>query len=57
MSSDLLAYGSSDGTLTVCTVSVPPSVVKQLSGHSKGVTELNEDSSRLTMEHMMMKSA
>ncbi|KAM7265323.1 hypothetical protein ACFE04_003006 [Oxalis oulophora] len=40
-SSDLLAYGASDGTLTVCTVSDPPSVVKQLSGHSKDVTDFD----------------
>ncbi|CAN1255829.1 WD repeat-containing protein 13 [Linum perenne] len=38
-SSDLLAYGASDGTLTVCTVSQPPSVLKQLNGHSKDVTD------------------
>lgn len=38
MSSDLLAYGASDGTLTVCTVSEKPSVIKQLNGHSKDVT-------------------
>lgn len=38
MSSDLLAYGASDGSLTVCTVSQPPSVLKQLKGHSKDVT-------------------
>ena len=38
MSSDLLAYGASDGTLTVCTVSEQPSVIKQLKGHSKDVT-------------------
>lgn len=37
-SSNLLAYGAADGTLTVCTVSEPPSVVKQLVGHSKEVT-------------------
>ncbi|KAF5179644.1 Wd repeat-containing protein [Thalictrum thalictroides] len=41
MSSDLLAYGSSDGTLTVCTVSQPPSVVKELRGHSKDVTDFD----------------
>ncbi|KAL5788625.1 hypothetical protein ACOSP7_005574 [Xanthoceras sorbifolium] len=41
MSSDLLAYGASDGTLTVCTVSEPPSVLKQLSGHSKDVTDFD----------------
>ncbi|XP_028065982.1 WD repeat-containing protein 13-like [Camellia sinensis] len=35
MSSDLLAYGASDGTLTVCTVSDPPAVLNQLIGHSK----------------------
>ncbi|KAF9620847.1 hypothetical protein IFM89_014784, partial [Coptis chinensis] len=38
MSSDLLAYGASDGTLAVCSVSQPPSIVKELRGHSKDVT-------------------
>lgn len=38
MSSDLLAYGASDGSLTVCTVSMPPSILKQLTGHTKDVT-------------------
>ncbi|KAG5547867.1 hypothetical protein RHGRI_013519 [Rhododendron griersonianum] len=38
MSSDILAYGASDGTLTVCNVSEPPSIIKQLIGHSKDVT-------------------
>ncbi|XP_062014218.1 nuclear distribution protein PAC1-1-like, partial [Rosa rugosa] len=38
MSSDLLAYRASDGTLTVCTVSDPPSILKHLNGHSKDVT-------------------
>ncbi|XP_020533534.1 WD repeat-containing protein 13 isoform X2 [Jatropha curcas] len=41
MSSDLLAYGASDGTLTVCSVSEPPSVRKQLKGHSKDVTDFD----------------
>lgn len=41
MSSDLLAYGASDGSLTVCTVSQPPSVLKQLKGHSKDVTDFD----------------
>ncbi|XP_041013302.1 WD repeat-containing protein 13-like [Juglans microcarpa x Juglans regia] len=41
MSSDLLAYGASDGTLTVCTVSGPPSVIKELKGHSKDVTDFD----------------
>ncbi|CAI0377606.1 unnamed protein product [Linum tenue] len=40
-SSDLLAYGASDGTLTVCTVSQSPSVLKQLNGHSKDVTDFD----------------
>ncbi|CAL1384899.1 unnamed protein product [Linum trigynum] len=40
-SSDLLAYGASDGTLTVCMVSQPPSVLKQLNGHSKDVTDFD----------------
>jgi WD40 repeat protein len=40
-SSDLLAFGASDGTLTVCTVSQPPSVLKQLTGHSKDVTDFD----------------
>lgn len=41
MSSDLLAYGESDGTLTVCTVSQPPSIINQLRGHSKDVTDFD----------------
>lgn len=41
MSSDLLAYGASDGSLTVCNVSMPPSVIKQLIGHSKDVTDFD----------------
>ncbi|KAK4378314.1 hypothetical protein RND71_000176 [Anisodus tanguticus] len=41
MSSDLLAYGASDGSLTVCSVSMPPSVIKQLIGHSKDVTDFD----------------
>ncbi|CDO97011.1 unnamed protein product [Coffea canephora] len=41
MSSDLLAYGASDGSLTVCSVSTPPSVIKQLIGHSKDVTDFD----------------
>lgn len=41
MSSDLLAYGASDGTLTVCTVSEPPSIIKELKGHSKDVTDFD----------------
>ncbi|KAM3376975.1 WD repeat-containing protein 13 [Capsicum galapagoense] len=41
MSSDLLAYGASDGSLTVCSVSMPPSVTKQLIGHSKDVTDFD----------------
>ncbi|KAF9588532.1 hypothetical protein IFM89_013026 [Coptis chinensis] len=38
MSSDLLAYGASDGTLIVCSISQPPSIIKELRGHSKDVT-------------------
>ncbi|XP_062175795.1 uncharacterized protein LOC133880849 [Alnus glutinosa] len=41
MSSDLLAYGASDGTLTVCTVSEPPSIIKELKGHTKDVTDFD----------------
>ncbi|KAL3621276.1 hypothetical protein CASFOL_036188 [Castilleja foliolosa] len=41
MSSDLLAYGASDGSLTVCTVSTPPSIQKQLTGHLKDVTDFD----------------
>ncbi|KAG4160539.1 hypothetical protein ERO13_D01G004000v2 [Gossypium hirsutum] len=41
MSSDLLAYGASDGTLTVCNVSDPPTVINQLKGHSKDVTDFD----------------
>lgn len=38
MSSDILAYGASDGSLTVCSLSEEPSLLKQLTGHSKDVT-------------------
>ncbi|GAB2291779.1 hypothetical protein Dimus_026032 [Dionaea muscipula] len=41
MRSDLLAYGAADGSLTVCTVSNPPAVIKQLTGHSKDVTDFD----------------
>ncbi|XP_077233743.1 transducin/WD40 repeat-like superfamily protein [Tasmannia lanceolata] len=41
MSSDILAYGASDGCLTVCTVSQPPSILQQLRGHSKDVTDFD----------------
>ncbi|KAF5443890.1 hypothetical protein F2P56_036412 [Juglans regia] len=41
MRSDLLAYGASDGTLAVCTVSGPPSIIKELKGHSKDVTDFD----------------
>ncbi|OVA08702.1 WD40 repeat [Macleaya cordata] len=41
MSSDLLAYGASDGTLTVCSVSQSPSIIKHMSGHSKDVTDFD----------------
>ncbi|KAI5673163.1 hypothetical protein M9H77_13527 [Catharanthus roseus] len=47
MSSDLLAYGASDGSLTVCNVSMPPSVIKQLVGHSKDVTDFDFSSNNL----------
>lgn len=40
-SSDLLAYGASDGSLTVCTVSTPPSVLNQFTGHTKDVTDFD----------------
>ncbi|XP_057543067.1 uncharacterized protein LOC130821355 [Amaranthus tricolor] len=41
MSSNLLAYGAADGSLTVCSVSDPPTVTKQLIGHSKDVTDFD----------------
>lgn len=41
MSSDLLAYGASDGSLTVCHVSEPPSVIQHLKGHSKAITDFD----------------
>ncbi|KAM0894978.1 hypothetical protein ACQ4PT_024137 [Festuca glaucescens] len=40
-SSDVLAYGSSDGSLTVCQVSDPPSVLQKLIGHSKDITDFD----------------
>ncbi|KAL4555599.1 hypothetical protein LXL04_038223 [Taraxacum kok-saghyz] len=41
MSSDVLAYGATDGTLTVCSVSDPPSIMNKLTGHSKDVTDFD----------------
>ncbi|XP_020087173.1 WD repeat-containing protein 13 [Ananas comosus] len=41
MSSDLLAYGATDGSLTICQVSEPPSVLQQLRGHSKAITDFD----------------
>lgn len=41
MSSDILAYGATDGTITVCTVSDPPSVTNKFIGHSKDVTDFD----------------
>jgi hypothetical protein len=37
-SSDLLAYGAADGSLTICQVSEPPSVLQKMTGHSKNIT-------------------
>jgi hypothetical protein len=36
--SDLLAYGAADGSLMVCQVSEPPSVLQKMIGHSKNIT-------------------
>ncbi|XP_078171026.1 transducin/WD40 repeat-like superfamily protein isoform X2 [Carex rostrata] len=41
MSSDLLAYGASDGSLTICQVSEPASVLHQLKGHTKDITDFD----------------
>ncbi|KAL0903592.1 hypothetical protein M5K25_027982 [Dendrobium thyrsiflorum] len=41
MSSDLLAYGATDGSLTVCHVSESPSVIQHLKGHSKAITDFD----------------
>lgn len=40
-SSDLLTYGASDGSLTVCQVSDPPTVLQKLIGHSKDITDFD----------------
>ncbi|KAG0539631.1 hypothetical protein BDA96_03G339000 [Sorghum bicolor] len=40
-SSDLLAYGAADGSLTVCQVSEPPSVLQKMIGHSKNITDFD----------------
>ncbi|CAO2178040.1 unnamed protein product [Urochloa humidicola] len=40
-SSDLLAYGAADGSLTVCQVSEPPSVLQKLIGHSKNIADFD----------------
>ncbi|XP_020274565.1 WD repeat-containing protein 13 isoform X2 [Asparagus officinalis] len=41
MSSDLLAFGASDGSLTICLVSESPSALQQLRGHSKSITDFD----------------
>ncbi|KAM0951743.1 putative transcription factor WD40-like family [Dioscorea sansibarensis] len=41
MRSDLLAYGASDGSLTICCVSEPPAILHQLKGHSKDITDFD----------------
>ncbi|KAI3675255.1 hypothetical protein L1987_84843 [Smallanthus sonchifolius] len=41
MSFDILAYGATDGTITVCTVSEPPLIMKKLIRHSKDVTDFD----------------
>ncbi|KAJ0982375.1 hypothetical protein J5N97_010630 [Dioscorea zingiberensis] len=41
MRSDMLAYGASDGSLTICRVSEPPSILQQLKGHSKDITDFD----------------
>ncbi|CAA6667237.1 unnamed protein product [Spirodela intermedia] len=41
MSSDLLACGASDGSLTVFHVSETPSILVQLKGHSKDITDFD----------------
>ncbi|KAI3816121.1 hypothetical protein L1987_15811 [Smallanthus sonchifolius] len=38
VSSYVLAYGATDETITICTVSEPPSVMKKLTRHSKDIT-------------------
>lgn len=39
--SDLLAYGAADGSLMVCQVSEPPSVLQKMIGHSKNITDFD----------------
>ncbi|KAG6508456.1 hypothetical protein ZIOFF_033830 [Zingiber officinale] len=41
MSSNLLAYGASDGSLTICNASEQPSLSHQLKGHSKAITDFD----------------
>eukprot|EP00252_Welwitschia_mirabilis_P025442 TRINITY_DN7936_c0_g1_i1.p1 TRINITY_DN7936_c0_g1~~TRINITY_DN7936_c0_g1_i1.p1 ORF type:complete len:583 (+),score=88.83 TRINITY_DN7936_c0_g1_i1:122-1870(+) len=41
LSSELLAYGAADGSLMVCNVTEPPSIIHQLKGHSKEVTDFD----------------
>lgn len=40
-SSNLLAYGASDGSLTICNASEQPSLCHQLKGHSKAITDFD----------------
>ncbi|KAL8150286.1 hypothetical protein V2J09_020094 [Rumex salicifolius] len=41
MSSDLLAYGAADGSITVCTVAETPKILNLLTGHSRDVTDFD----------------
>jgi WD40 repeat protein len=41
MSSDLLAFGASNGLITVCSVVHPPQILHRMSGHTKEVTDID----------------
>ncbi|CAM6101544.1 unnamed protein product [Calypogeia fissa] len=41
LSSDLLAFGGADGSLVVCSVANPPSILQHLKGHLKEVTDFD----------------
>lgn len=41
MSSELLAFGASNGLITLCSVAHPPQILHRMTGHTKEVTDLD----------------
>jgi WD40 repeat protein len=41
MSSEVLAFGASNGLITLCSVAHPPQILHRMTGHTKEVTDLD----------------